>query len=122
MLGKPNVSFYTEKTNIKLNNQIFSIYHFLVMVFILIKPELIVMVLITFQVLSEHMYSMAKCIEVLGIGCLNNDQMTELVRLLDKALKEHFERSVKRQEQRKDEDYDEASFYVQLFINHKCFT
>jgi len=60
------------------------------------------------EVLSEHMYAMAKCIEVLGLGCLTNDQMQELMRIMDKSMKEHFERSVKRQEQRKDEDYDEV--------------
>ncbi|XP_071539871.1 importin-5 [Panulirus ornatus] len=60
------------------------------------------------EVLSEHMYAMAKSIEVLGMGCLTNDQMTELIRILDKSLKEHFERAVKRQEKRKDEDYDEV--------------
>lgn len=62
------------------------------------------------EVLSEHMYAMAKCIEVLGMGCLSNEQINELIRILDKTLKEHFERAVKRQEQRKDEDYDEVSF------------
>ncbi|KAG7160960.1 Importin-5-like 1 [Homarus americanus] len=60
------------------------------------------------EVLSEHMYAMAKCIEVLGMGCLTNDQINELIRIIDKSLKEHFERAVKRQEQRKDEDYDEV--------------
>lgn len=60
------------------------------------------------EVLSEHMYAMAKCIEVLGMGCLTNDQITELIRILEKSLTDHFERSVKRQEQRKDEDYDEV--------------
>merc|ERR1712106_410482 len=60
------------------------------------------------EVLSEHMHAMAKCIEVLGLGCLTNDQMGELMRILDKSMKEHFERAVKRQEQRKDEDYDDV--------------
>lgn len=54
------------------------------------------------------MYSLAKCIEVLGASYLTDDQMKELIRILDKSLKEHFERAVKRQEQRKDEDYDEV--------------
>ncbi|KAF2351074.1 Armadillo-type fold [Trinorchestia longiramus] len=60
------------------------------------------------EVLSEHMYSMAKCIEVLGSGCLSEVQMTELVKMLDKVLTNHFERANKRHEKRKDEDYDEV--------------
>jgi hypothetical protein len=34
--------------------------------------------------------------------------MLELVRILDKLLKEHFEHAAARQEKRKDEDYDEV--------------
>ena len=34
--------------------------------------------------------------------------MTELLRILDKLLKEHFDRAVERLEKRKDEDYDEV--------------
>ncbi|KAA0204007.1 hypothetical protein HAZT_HAZT011606 [Hyalella azteca] len=60
------------------------------------------------EVLSEHMYSMAKCIEVLGSGCLSEEQTTELVKMLDKVLTNHFERANKRHEKRKDEDYDEV--------------
>jgi len=60
------------------------------------------------EVLSEHMYSMAKCIEVLGAGCLKEDQMHELMKMLDKVLTDHFERASKRHEKRKDEDYDEV--------------
>ncbi|XP_071439915.1 importin-5 [Hetaerina americana] len=60
------------------------------------------------EVLSEHMHSLAKCIETLGNGCLSEASMTELIRILDKILKEHFDRAVARLEKRKDEDYDEV--------------
>ena len=53
------------------------------------------------EVLSEHMYALAKCVEFLGCGCLSEPQLQEVGRLLDKNLKAHFERAVKRQEQRK---------------------
>ncbi|XP_074106518.1 karyopherin beta 3 [Cotesia typhae] len=60
------------------------------------------------DVLLEVLYSLAKCIELLGTGCLDPAQMTELLRILDKLLNEHFERAVARLEKRKDEDYDEV--------------
>ncbi|XP_013780072.1 importin-5-like [Limulus polyphemus] len=59
------------------------------------------------EVLSEHMHALAKCIEVLGRGCLSEEHMAELLKVLDKSLKDHFERAQERQEKRKDEDYDE---------------
>lgn len=60
------------------------------------------------EVLPELLYSLAKCIEALGPGCLAAGPMTELLRILDKLLNEHFERAVARLEKRKDEDYDEV--------------
>jgi hypothetical protein len=60
------------------------------------------------DVKSEHMYAIAQCIELMGKGCLTDEQITELVRLLDKILNEHFTRQAARQEQRKDEDYDDV--------------
>jgi len=60
------------------------------------------------DVLTELMYSMAKCIETLGNGCLSEPHMAELLKILDKQLKDHFEREVERLEKRKDEDYDEV--------------
>ncbi|XP_075236845.1 karyopherin beta 3 [Lycorma delicatula] len=60
------------------------------------------------EVLTELMFSMAKCIEFLGNGCLSEEAMKELLRILDKLLKEHFERADERLEKRKDEDYDEV--------------
>lgn len=60
------------------------------------------------DVLMELLFSLAKCIETLGTGCLNPQSMSELLRILDKLLQEHFERAVERLEKRKDEDYDEV--------------
>ncbi|XP_013418000.1 importin-5-like isoform X1 [Lingula anatina] len=60
------------------------------------------------DILAEVMHSLAQCIEKLGNGCLNDHQMSELVRILDKTMKDHFERQAERQEQRKDEDYDDV--------------
>ncbi|KAK7864488.1 hypothetical protein R5R35_003107 [Gryllus longicercus] len=60
------------------------------------------------EVLAEHMHSMAKCIETLGNGCLNEEWMQELIRILDKTMKNHFSRAAARHEKRKDEDYDEV--------------
>ncbi|XP_033332142.1 karyopherin beta 3 [Megalopta genalis] len=60
------------------------------------------------EVLLELLYSLAKCIETLGTGCLGAQPMAELLRILDKLLNKHFERAVARLEKRKDEDYDEV--------------
>jgi len=62
------------------------------------------------EVLSELMLSLARCIEVLGNGCLSPEAMQEILRILDKLLKDHFERAAARLEKRKDEDYDEVRF------------
>lgn len=68
------------------------------------------------EVLLELLYSLAKCIETLGAGCLGTQQMAELLRILDKLLNEHFDRAVARLEKRKDEDYDEV-WILFIFIN-----
>ncbi|XP_026272263.1 importin-5 [Frankliniella occidentalis] len=60
------------------------------------------------EVLSEHMQSLAKCIEVLGLGFLSQEAMQEMLRILDRLIKDHFERAEARVEKRKDEDYDEV--------------
>lgn len=59
------------------------------------------------EVLLELLFSLAKCIETLGTGCLNPQQMSELLRIMDKLMNDHFERAAARLEKRKDEDYDE---------------
>ncbi|KAF6207377.1 hypothetical protein GE061_018618 [Apolygus lucorum] len=60
------------------------------------------------NVKHEHMYSLAKCIETLGKGCMTEDSLKELLRIVDSILKQHFERAVERLDKRKDEDYDEV--------------
>lgn len=40
--------------------------------------------------------------------------MAELVRILDKLLKEHFTHAEDRQEKRTDEDYDEVRFLLNI--------
>ena len=37
------------------------------------------------DVLSEHFNSLARCIEILGVGCLNDQQMGDLVKIMIKA-------------------------------------
>ncbi|KAF6207394.1 hypothetical protein GE061_018635 [Apolygus lucorum] len=49
-----------------------------------------------------------KCIETLGKGCMTEDSLKELLRIVDAILKQHFERAVERLDKRKDEDYDEV--------------
>jgi hypothetical protein len=50
-----------------------------------------------------------QCIETLGNGCLTEEAMAELIRILDKIMKDPFSKAAARQEKRKDEDYDEVS-------------
>ncbi len=38
-----------------------------------------------------------QCIEHMGKGCLNDEALTELIRILDKILKDHFEKQAARQ-------------------------
>ncbi|XP_052784006.1 importin-5-like [Mya arenaria] len=61
------------------------------------------------SVLPELMGSLAKCVEILGKGCLTAETMQQTLAVLDKYLKQHFERQHERQEKRKDEDYDEVT-------------
>ncbi|XP_023822132.1 importin-5 [Oryzias latipes] len=59
------------------------------------------------DVLSEIMHSFAKCIELMGDGCLNNEHFEELGGILKGKLEEHFKNQELRQTKRQDEDYDE---------------
>ncbi|XP_077456296.1 importin-5 [Stigmatopora argus] len=59
------------------------------------------------DVLSEIMHSFAKCIELMGDGCLNNEHFEELGGILKSKLEEHFKNQELRQAKRQDEDYDE---------------
>ncbi|XP_077987293.1 importin-5-like [Glandiceps talaboti] len=60
------------------------------------------------DVLNQHMDSFAKCVEFLGMGCLDEAQFTSLAKIMGDILDQHFKRYAERQEQRKDEDYDEV--------------
>ena len=46
--------------------------------------------------LAEHLNSLSRCIESLGVGCLNDDNMKSLVEIISSTVKEHF----KKQEER----------------------
>ncbi|XP_068165372.1 importin-5 isoform X2 [Antennarius striatus] len=59
------------------------------------------------DVLSEIMHSFAKCVELMGDGCLNNEHFEELGGILKAKLEEHFKNQELRQAKRQDEDYDE---------------
>ncbi|XP_055020166.1 importin-5 [Boleophthalmus pectinirostris] len=59
------------------------------------------------DVLSEIMHSFAKCIELMGDGCLEKAQLEELGGILKGKLEEHFKNQRLRQDKREDEDYDE---------------
>lgn len=45
----------------------------------------------------------------MGGGCLPDEMMTEVLRILNKLLTEHFERATERRQKRADEDYDEVN-------------
>ncbi|CAB3220948.1 unnamed protein product [Arctia plantaginis] len=60
------------------------------------------------EVQVELLNSLAKCIELLGAGCLSDEMMAEVLRILNKLLTEHFERATERRQKRADEDYDEV--------------
>lgn len=63
------------------------------------------------DVLLQLLGSLARCIETLGTGCLDQSSMTELLRILDKLLQEHFERESERRKKHLDEDYDEVTIH-----------
>ncbi|XP_040566990.1 importin-5 [Lepeophtheirus salmonis] len=56
----------------------------------------------------DFLRSLARCIELLGMGCLNNEQMQELLGTMIKSFTGHFERQEERLAKRKEEDYDEG--------------
>jgi len=59
------------------------------------------------DVLGEELHSLGKCIEILGTGCLTEEQMNEVIKVVQKTVEEHLEREIERQSRRKDEDYDD---------------
>ena len=63
------------------------------------------------SLVSEHLHSMAKCVEILGGGCLNDQAMADLIKIAISTLNEHFERQAERLKKRNDEDYDEGKYF-----------
>ena len=49
------------------------------------------------DVLAEQLAAIAKCIEGLGNGCLSEEMIAELVKIIDRLFTEHFQRSTERQ-------------------------
>jgi len=62
------------------------------------------------EVLAELLASLARCIELLGAGCLGEPGMEETIKLLDKTLDQHYVRQTERAGKRQggEEDYDEG--------------
>merc|ERR1719278_2069592 len=60
------------------------------------------------SLLAEDLNSLARCVELLGIGCLTEQSMPELVQIIVSTITQHFERQLERNQKRKDEDYDEG--------------
>merc|ERR1719427_2081823 len=62
------------------------------------------------DVLAELLASLARCIELLGAGCLGEPGMEETIKLLDKTLDQHYVRQTERAGKRQggEEDYDEG--------------
>jgi hypothetical protein len=61
------------------------------------------------EVLAELMRSFSKCVDFMGPRALNEEQMTSIIKILDKYLTEHFSKQEQRHEQRRDEDYDDET-------------
>merc|ERR1712165_542854 len=62
------------------------------------------------SLLAEDLNSLARCVELLGIGCLGEPGMEETIKLLDKTLDQHYVRQTERAGKRQggEEDYDEG--------------
>lgn len=58
-------------------------------------------------VVPEMMESFAKCVEVLSIGYITEDNFTQLAQIIHDKLEKHMERQSDRLGKRKEEDYDE---------------
>jgi len=56
---------------------------------------------------SVEMESLARCIEIRGMGCFTMEKYEELANTLKKMLEDHFLKAEQRFQQRNDEDYDE---------------
>lgn len=61
------------------------------------------------EVLAELMRSFSKCVDYMGTRALNEEQMQEVIKILNKYLTEHFTKQEQRHELRRDEDYDDET-------------
>ncbi|XP_056644461.1 importin-5 [Diorhabda sublineata] len=59
------------------------------------------------EVLMVMLDSLSRCIQKLGPNYIDQESMTEILRIIDKLMKEHFERANDRHKKHLDEDYDE---------------
>eukprot|EP00794_Sanderia_malayensis_P010931 gene10931-12092_t len=59
------------------------------------------------EVIPEMMDSFAKCVELLGVGYISTEHLTQLGQIIHEKFEKHMERHEERHEKRKDEDYDE---------------
>jgi len=60
------------------------------------------------SIIAEDLSSLARCIELLGVGCISDTYMQELVKIMISTFTNHFERQSERMSKRTDEDYDEG--------------
>lgn len=60
------------------------------------------------EVTAELLQSLAKCIDTLGASCLNQESMEDVIKIINRFMTEHYEKSDKRVQARNEEDYDEA--------------
>lgn len=61
------------------------------------------------EVLAELMRSFSKCVEFMGPRALNEEQLSSVIKILNKNLSEHFTKQEQRHEARRDEDYDDET-------------
>lgn len=61
------------------------------------------------EVLAELMRSFSKCVEFMGARALNDEQMSSVIKILNKNLGEHSTKQEQRHEARRDEDYDDET-------------
>ncbi|CAH0556676.1 unnamed protein product [Brassicogethes aeneus] len=59
------------------------------------------------DVLMVMLDSLARCIQKLGPSYIDQESMTEILRIIDKLMQEHFERASDRHKKHLDEDFDE---------------
>lgn len=67
------------------------------------------------EVLMVMLDSLARCIQKLGPSYIDQESMAEILRIIDKLMKEHFERESDRHKKHLDEDYDEVCLFI-----HAC--